>query len=65
MEGTAFRKSPPNSKGIGRAWQASFDEGLEGVDEELDVLRVAVGLGKGAGEPPEAAEAAALKKKKR
>ena len=43
------------------SWQARLHQGLQGVDEELDVLRVAVGFREGAGESPKAAETATLK----
>ena len=42
-------------------WQARLHQGFQGVDEELDVLRVAVGFREGAGESPKAAETATLK----
>ena len=44
--------------------QTSLHQRLETVDEQLDILRVAVGLGEGPGEPPEAAEATALQEVK-
>ena len=40
--------------------QTSLHQRLEAVDEQLDILSVAVRLGEGPGKPPEAAEAAAL-----
>ena len=44
--------------------QTSLHQRLEAVDEQLDILRVAVGLGEGPREPPEAAETAALEEVK-
>ena len=44
--------------------QTSLHQGLEAVDKQLNILRVAVGLGEGPGKPPEAAEATALEEVK-
>ena len=44
--------------------QTSLHQGLEAVDKQLNILGVAVGLGEGPGEPPEAAKAAALEEVK-